>query len=157
MFTHFSSPLRSRSGYSFVELLTTLAVIGIGASIATPALSGYVESVRSQQAMNHVVADISYARIMAVEEGRKSAIRMAADGAYTIERLTSTGTWETVRTENLRADYPGVTVSGDGMTLEFSSRGLVTSLGTEGKLRIATNSSADSIFVSPAGRVYRDY
>lgn len=145
------------AGYSMIELLTVLVILGIGASIATPAIAAYVDQARSQSALDRLVADVSYARMMAVEDGRKSAIRVQADGTYTLETFTSSGSWAPIRTVRLADDYPGIVLSGTVSALEFSSRGLVENLAGEAYIKVSVNGARDSVFVSPAGRAYRDF
>ena len=149
--------IANREGISVIELLTVLVVIGIGASLATPSLTQYVEEMRTQHAMDQLVAGISQARLLAVREGNPSAFRMNSDGTYSLERLTPGGAWVTVRTNDLRDEFAGVAISGGAISLEFSSRGLVTNLSGDAAIVVTTDRSADSAFVSPAGRVYRDF
>lgn len=145
------------AGYSMIELLTVLVIIGIGASVATPAIASYIDQARSQRALDRLVVDVSYARMMAVEDGRKSAIRVQADGTYTIETLAPGGAWTPIRTVRLGDDYPGIVLSGTVSALEFSSRGLVENLAGEAYIKVSVHGARDSVFVSPAGRAYRDF
>ena len=150
--------VRHRSGgFSAIELMTTLVLVGILASLATPALNEYVDRTRTRRALDRVVSDVSYARMLAVQRGAPAAILLREGGVYTVESRNTDGTWEIVRTVPLREEFGDVTFTGAPAMLEFNSRGLVTNLGTDSYIKIARAGARDSIFVSPAGRVYRDF
>jgi type IV fimbrial biogenesis protein FimT len=140
-----------------IELLTVLVVVGLLVTLATPSMDNYMERTRTRRAMDRVVADVAYTRMLAAERGRRTALTMQANGTYSIDTLTNAGAWSPMRTVRLRDDYPGVTFSGTTLALQFSSRGILTNSGTETILKVASNETRDSIFVSPAGRVYRAF
>lgn len=155
---HANQNVRSKPlGFSMIELLTVLVVIGIGSSMAAPALTQYVHESRTQGALDKLVADVSYARLLAIRQGKPSAVRLSSDGSYRIETRSTAGVWTPVQTVRLRDNYRGVSISGSTMSLEFSSRGLVTNLGSDVSLKLSTPHAADSVYVSPAGRVYRNF
>ena len=145
------------AGFSMIELLTVLVIIGIGAALAAPNISAYVDETRTKRALDRVVADVARARLMAVEDGQKSALRFGTNGTYWIETQSTSGVWSTVQTIRLRDDYRDVTIEGDVDGLEFSSRGLVTNLTGDAFLRVLSNGARDSVYVSPAGRAYRAF
>lgn len=144
-------------GFSAIELMTVLVLIGIGVSLAIPPMNGYVERTRTRSALDRVVTDVSFARVYAVQHGRRAALHLQGDGTYTIDTLTTGGSWAPVRTVQLRNDYGGVSITGTVSTLEFSSRGILTSQADEAVLTVSRGEHKDSVFVSPAGRLYRDF
>ena len=58
---------RGRFGFTLVELLTAIVIVGIGASLAAPAFGAYVEKNRTRRALDRIVADVAFARLFAVE------------------------------------------------------------------------------------------
>ncbi|MEX2582605.1 MAG: GspH/FimT family pseudopilin [Gemmatimonadota bacterium] len=148
---------RRSGGFSIVELLTVLVIVGIVMSIATPAFGEYLDRTRTRRALDRLVADVSFARALAVERGTSAAVRLDSGGIYRVETLNADGSWAAVRTVSLQGDYPGVEFVGETTALEFSSRGIITNLGNDSYLKIGRESVRDSIFVSPAGRVYREF
>lgn len=144
-----------RDGFTMIELLTVMVIISIVASLAVPSLNAYMDQTRTQSAMNRIVADVSYARLLATQQGRRTAIRFSTDGTYTLDTLTTSGTWSTARTVVPDEDLNGVVLSGGASALEFSSRGLITNHSGEVFLKVTRNEARDSVFISPAGRVYR--
>ncbi|MEX2572146.1 MAG: GspH/FimT family pseudopilin [Gemmatimonadota bacterium] len=149
---------RARSaGFSAIELLTVLVLVGVLTSLAAPAMGAYVDASRTRRAVDHFVADIAFARLLAVNEGRRIAVDIGADATYTVERLSTDGTWSTLRTVRLRDEYVGVSVVSGNARFEFSSRGLMTNETTDSTIEITRNDASAVAFVSPAGRVYREY
>jgi Tfp pilus assembly protein FimT len=146
-----------RAGFSAIELMTILVVVGILLSLAAPSMGEYIDRTYTRRGLDQVVADVSFARMAAVEQGTRAAVRFQTNGIYTVETRNLDGTWKVVRTVRLQGDYPGVAFGAPGTALEFSSRGLITNLSTEAHLKLVRGDVRDSAFVSPAGRVYRDF
>jgi type IV fimbrial biogenesis protein FimT len=144
-----------RDGFTMIELLTVMVIISIMVSLAVPAMGAYMDQTRTQSAMNRIVSDVTYARLLATQQGRRTAIRFSSDGTYTLDTLTTAGAWTTARRVEADEDLNGVVLTGGATALEFSSRGLVTNHSSEVFLKVRRNGARDSIFVSPAGRVYR--
>ncbi|HET7321228.1 MAG TPA: prepilin-type N-terminal cleavage/methylation domain-containing protein [Longimicrobiaceae bacterium] len=151
------APLRDRRGYTLLELMTVVLLLGILAALAAPRLSRAVQDSRTGGALNRLVSEIAVARQLAVTEGGRTRLTLSAPASYTLSRVDASGSETVVRTANLQADYPGVAfdLSGGAVALEFSSRGLVTNLADDQFIRIYDGDSRDSILVSAAGRVYR--
>ncbi len=150
--------VRARDGFSLIEILVVLVLITLITSFAAPSMSGYVDRTKTRRALDQLVADIAYSRLMAVQQGRRTAVVIQDDGTYSIRALDESGSWVTVKTVDLRAEYPGVTVGGGLMNLEFTSRGMLNGTSSsDGFVKVSRASVRDSVFVSPAGRVYRAY
>jgi Tfp pilus assembly protein FimT len=145
------------AGFSMIELLTILVIVGVLASVALPSMGEFIARTQTQKALDQLVADVSYARMMAVERGRRAAVRLHAGGVYTVETLNDDGTWSPVRRVELQKNYADVEFAGGATSLEFSSRGLITNLAADSHLKLRRGSVRDSAYVSPAGRVYRDF
>jgi type IV fimbrial biogenesis protein FimT len=73
------------AGFTLIELIIALAIMGVAMGIGVPMLSGYVASQRVRTAVSDLVADISFARAEAIKESRQAIL----------ERLAgATGTWK---------------------------------------------------------------
>lgn len=150
--------LRGRDGFSLIEILVVLVLITLITSFAAPSMSAYVDRTKTRRALDRLVGDIAYSRLIAVEQGRRTAIVIQDDGSYTIQALDESGTWVTLKTVALRNEFPGVSVGGGLMNIEFTSRGMLNGTSAnDGFIKVSRASVRDSVFVSPAGRVYRAY
>jgi Tfp pilus assembly protein FimT len=140
-----------------IETMTVLVILGIAASMVVPSFASYIDRTRTSGALNQVVADISYARIYAVQQGRRTALQLTSDGSYTIDTMSTGGAWAPIRTVRRRDNYSGVSWKGATTSLEFNSRGVLMNFSSNGYIRLERGTTRDSVFVSPAGRTYRAY
>lgn len=143
------------AGFTVLELLTVLVILGIVLAWGVPSMQGFADRTRTRRALDGVVADLAQARLLAIEQGRPVAFRVGGT-TYSIEAMGVTGDWELIRSLRL-GDGSGVPHFTGQAVLEFSSRGLVTNRTSEWYVTVEGNGARDSIYVSPAGRVYRDY
>ncbi len=67
------------SGFTLLELLVTLAVVGILAGVAVPGLHAIVATNRRAAQHNALVADLSLARSEAIKRGREVLACLSAD------------------------------------------------------------------------------
>jgi prepilin-type N-terminal cleavage/methylation domain-containing protein len=59
-----------RDGYTLVEMMVTIAVIGLLAAIVVPNFSGYLKRTREAGSRNQLMTDIYYARSLAIAKRR---------------------------------------------------------------------------------------
>jgi type IV fimbrial biogenesis protein FimT len=146
---------RSRAGYSLMELLVVLVLVGILASLAGPAMGEYIGRLKTRRALDQITADLAYARMAAVRSGRRAVMRFQGPSDYSIEVVGDPTV--PVRSVRLGSDYAGVVITPPGTTLEFNSRGLLVSALAREYLVVSLGSMRDSLILTPAGRVYRDF
>jgi Tfp pilus assembly protein FimT len=140
-----------------VEILIVLVTMAILIAVAQPSLAGFTERNQSRRALDRLVADVAFARLHAVREGRRTAISLGSDGTYTIDTLSTSGVWAPVRTVSLGNQFPGITMTRGSQRFEFDSRGLLVNATDNAVITARHGSHGDSVFVSSAGRVYRDF
>lgn len=147
---------KTQSGFTIVEMLTTLVVVGILVALALPAFRDFVASNRITAATNSLIAAISYARSEAVRQSQViRVVSPAADwaGGWTV--VDANGA--TLRT--FTATPGGVTITGSTTTLQFDGRGLLIGAAAGATFTICDGRPAEigrQIQVSATGRPQLD-
>ena len=147
--------MRGTEGFSLVEMLTVLVLVGIVSGLAAPSLSGYVQRHKARRALDQIAADVALARISAVRSGQRSFLTFSGASRYRVEVVAQGET--AVREVGLETDYAGVVVIPPAGRLEFNSRGLLVSDLGDGYIVVAVGETRDSLMLTPAGRLYRDF
>lgn len=120
--------MRRQSGFTLMELLIVIAIIGILTGIAVPNFLGYLPKYRLKSAMDDLFTNLQLAKMTAVRNAADCTVSFTSTG-YTIE---SEG--QTIRSVSLEDYGSGVTFArppGDAGTafpasISFNSRGLST-------------------------------
>jgi len=69
-----------RAGFTLVEMMIIILVIGIMASLAAPGMFRYIQSNRLKTTTDHMSADMAYARSLAIANGEVLRFRIDANG-----------------------------------------------------------------------------
>ena len=150
---------RAERGFSLVELMITIAIIGLAAGVVTPALLSSLPAMRTSAAAREVLSDCRYARTYAVEKGL--SVVLDFDSAPTphyrlFQDKNANNTYESatdtmLKQVDLTASYSGITlkssVSGtpsDGVDLNGAGANWVR-FNTNG-----TANSSGSVYVMPS-------
>jgi type IV fimbrial biogenesis protein FimT len=81
--------IRGARGFSLVELITVMTIIGIGIGIAVPSYKYVTNSNRVSSEVNQLLGDLQYARSEAIKEGMPVSV---CPGSVTVSGTTVTGT-----------------------------------------------------------------
>lgn len=138
-------------GYSLVELMVTLAILGIALAIAVPSVRDYFANARRLTVTNNLVGDLAYARMEAIRRGQLVTVCGGSDGVCVMDNNWSGGRIvfvdpngnglvdageEVLRTEV--AAPSGFTLVATGFTsrVTFASSGLRVRGSVDGSIRV---------------------
>jgi prepilin-type N-terminal cleavage/methylation domain-containing protein len=136
-----------RRGFSLLELVLVLAVVGLLFGIALPRLAGAVDHIEVESAANHLRAAHQRARIMAVTRSQVLVLTIQADSLVIRPRGQASPLW----TED-GPTATGVTLEGPARQFTFSPVGLTLGF-SNATLRLSRGSATRTIVISRLGRV----
>lgn len=143
-----------RSGYTLIELITVVVLVGVVYALAAPRLTGYMSNQKVQRAMDRMASDVGFARIQAVREGQPVQLILTGYRTYDVKVLDGTAAGKIVRNTDLGM-ASGVTLGPSGSSVTFDSRGLLTA--GSATFTATRGSYTAQITITPIGRVRRDY
>lgn len=127
-------------GFSLIELLVVLVLIGIMAGVAGPAVGRFLDSLDFKKQTAKVMATIRYARLKAITEGRLLVVSASDDPA--VQSLILSGAVDEVR--QLELDE-GATLEVDPLELVFSPEGYAT----PGSVTLTSGDRSETILIDP--------
>jgi type II secretion system protein H len=150
-----------RAGFSLIEFLVVLVIMGIMASIAAPSISGYLRRVEAQNALRRIDGDLRYTRMTAIQTGHRARMRFAVDASGcvgTYEIIDQRGSDQPIKTVDLAVERPRtcVRMTRPADPVVFQSRGLPAS-PTNCTFLVTRGAVADSLVLSGTGRTRRSF
>jgi prepilin-type N-terminal cleavage/methylation domain-containing protein len=155
-------------GFTFVELMLGLALLGIVLGLAAPSLHATLARMRVQAALNAVTVDLHFTRMLAIRSGRSAALRFggAAEGCVARSGPGAVSQeWSVVvlpddrvaRTGTSRIHHGRVCVeTNNSAVVTFNSRGLLVPYANR-TIHAYLGQTRDSLTVSVVGRVFRRF
>jgi prepilin-type N-terminal cleavage/methylation domain-containing protein len=134
---------KASPGFTLLELILALSVMGILLAIAWPAIGQFSSGYRLRGAAREVATDLQFARLLAVKENTDFQV-ICGTNAYQVVRVSD---GFVAKARDFSADYADVTLSGPVVT--FNSRGNVASQ----TLTVSNFAVTKTITVSSTGRV----
>lgn len=128
---------RSR-GFSLIELLVVLVLLGIMAGVAAPPMGRFLDSLEFKKQTGKIMAAIRYARLKAITEGK--VVVMTAVEGDAAQGLTLRGAVNEVRQLELAE---GATLEVEPLELIFSPEGYAT----PGSLILTSGERSQSIYI----------
>src|SRR5437868_7340681 len=113
--------LKNETGFTYVELLMALMIIGIGAAIAAPQFGNLIKNYKLTSAARMVWLDVHRARMLAIKQGQT----MRVDFTTTSYRIVRVDTGALVFSRNLNSRaYRGPTIDTNTTTsVSFGTTG----------------------------------
>lgn len=104
--------MNKRLGFTIIELMITITVLGIGLAIGVPAMNQFVLDNRLVSQINTLNSSLALARSEAVKQNELAVVCVSSDGSSCADNTAWTEGWIifTDRNDNLSADLGG----GDG-------------------------------------------
>ena len=121
---------KKESGFSIVELMVSMAIIGVLSAMSVPSLKAWSRNYNVQSAALDLYAHMHVAKLGAVKENRAWMINFNPDGLSGYQVQTSAG--KTVKTVDFHAKYnsdiqyadPTTTKTFDASSIAFRPNGL---------------------------------
>jgi len=153
-----------RAGFTLVELMITLVIIAIMASIGTPALLSSLPGMRVNGAVRQVLSDIRLAKTKSIERGMPVVVKFHVNSSAN----AATGTYVVAVDDNEDGNFTSddtsyvkeFTIADDYANIEFSSAvsgtpsdGVDLDLDTANAITFMPNGSASengNIYLRPA-------
>jgi type IV fimbrial biogenesis protein FimT len=164
--------MHKNSGFTLMELMTTIAIIAVLAAIAIPNMIGWRSKTKLQGAVENLRGDLKLAKLAAVRDSKFVAIKFSATGYLlftddepdddnTIGDLDEDDGERPLRERNLPAGVSidlGSTAFNGNDYARFNNRGLPDLPGPDDKVELVTSSGKrGTIKLSPLGRVNIEY
>lgn len=143
------------AGFTLVEVVFVLVLLGILVMLSAPSLAGWVQRSRVDGAASQVAADLAYARMLAVRSGAGAAVSFDADGqTYTIQATNGAARQVRLGTEYPRVRLAPIAPLSLPLTLEFDSRGFLRDPERAGVLVAREDGRSTSLRILASGRAF---
>ena len=144
---------KRESGFTLMELMTTIAVFSILAMIAIPTFMSWLPEMRLNGAARQVMGDLMAARMKAVKLNQRTKVYFDNSSQYRIcDDADNDGTVDNPEGDNvhrnIQTNYHDVSFSSTADPV-FSPRGTATNK----TITLGNSSGSKSITISIAGRV----
>ncbi|OCR21928.1 general secretion pathway protein GspH [Pseudomonas syringae] len=142
-------------GFSLIELLVTVSLVGILAAIAIPSFTSVIQNSKADTEVSDLQRALNYARLEAINRGVSVQLLPASVGAAwntELKVVLSSSTGVTLRT--VPAMSSGATVSAPNVTyVEFNNLGGLQAPGTAVAMAYALGTISKTINVCLNGRI----
>jgi prepilin-type N-terminal cleavage/methylation domain-containing protein len=160
----------SQKGFSLIEVLIVIAIIGIVSAIAVPNMTIMMRSYRLKSAANDLASTLQLARMTAIAQNSNSVVTFNTisqsylvfsdngdgGGPLDINNNVQSGTEPTIKTVSVRNEYSGEITLGTpsfGLTTYFNAQGGLKENGAGSIVLQNTSGESRQIFIAQGGSV----
>ena len=150
---------RPRSAFSFIELLTSMVIIGIVMAASLPRLQRLKDQGEISTAMSRVMRGVMAARQAAIQRGKNAYFRSNDSYVWVFVDTTGTNADSVLITSRQNiSDLHNVTISAPSgvTTIQYDPRGVAAQTSQKVFVFKHRNSLYDSICVSKLGNTIRE-
>jgi prepilin-type N-terminal cleavage/methylation domain-containing protein len=137
------SPADSTSGFTLLETLVTIAILGILIAILAPAWNGFLSTRNLSSAQDQLFQTVRQAQVQALKNHQTwQASFQEANGIiqYAVHELNGTPTWQTsIPSIHIDGSETTLATSGNGYRVQFNRIGQVN--GKLGRLTLVADNS----------------
>ncbi len=151
---------RGRGGFTLIEVMVIVLIIGVLSAIAAPPVAQIRESARLQNGRHMVTSALSLARATGPRWGRVAVLRIdtVLDAMWVVVDTGDVSRSDTLVARTFRfADDLGVELESNRSALCFNARGIGTTgvecPATGGRILVTTGGRADTLELTSVGRV----
>lgn len=145
-------PMRGRSGFTFIEILIVMILIGLIAAFALPRFTTLQTGMSVRSAKQEVAALLANARAAAIQNGRVASFIRTGNAIAVAVDNGSGGLTVLPSAQDLGAAY-GVTLAVTRDTIRFDNRGMLINAGAALPIVISKGTMKDSVCLVGLGKI----
>lgn len=145
---------RSRLGFTLMEMMIVVSMIGLLTLMVLPKFSGLVERNKLNAAREEITAAIATARAAAVQKGRSATVYLTGNSIRVIVVTSNAGATTTLVPSKSLSTLYNVSLTSSSDSIRFDMRGYASPrLSATGMFKVLAGSRRDSVCVTTVGQI----